>query len=250
MCNFIFYFIVFFLNILVSVKNKENFYENPKWIIVLTTCVTPIAYIRNETEINERKQQYENSIRDWINKTTYPIFVVENSGHDFKNLQEEFKNKNRLFVYSYKTTESVTNSIGEHKSLKYVLDNAQNNEEYKKCQYILKVTGKYFLPNIENVLNDKTKPEYTIYLQKYRKTNVVDPEQNYQNSEYFGMHKNTFNEFIYDSKIDGKYSMERFLHDFSEKQKQYITVLGTFKNENNIKRTDGSLLTELFSSWK
>ena len=130
--------------------------DKHKWIVLLTTCVSPSVYGDISEEVkNKRKENYEKSIRSWITKTKMPIFVVESSGYNFENLQNEFSYTNRLFVYTFESKEKFTNSsIAEYKSLVYALKKMKETDEYKNCKYILKVTGKYFFGNIEKYLQN------------------------------------------------------------------------------------------------
>lgn len=107
----------------------------------------------------------------------------------------------------------------------------RRTNQCKNCKYILKVTGKYYL---ENVLEDCDKTK-DMFLQKHRKSD-------YQNSEYFGMSKNIFEDFIENNEISATKSMEKYLYEYSGKNGNWTTI-GYFPN--NVKRADGSLVKEL-----
>ena len=50
-------------------------------------------------------------------------------------------------------------------------DNIQNNDKYNECTHILKVTGRYYLDNIETVLNNLENNK-DLYLQIHRNNNI------------------------------------------------------------------------------
>lgn len=208
-----------------------------EWVILLTTCVSPTAYGEiTKEEIEKRKEQYERSIRKWVSNTRFPIFVVESSGYPFDNLKKEFADTGRLTIYSFvPSPPSHNSSVGEYNSLVFAIEQMKNTEEYKKCKYVMKVTGKYFLEGIEKVLEDAPKDK-DMYLQQIRHTE-------YQHSEYFGMKKEVFDDFLKDPEI--KMSVERYLYHYSDKSANKISI-GPFKNDDKIRQADGSLLSELF----
>jgi hypothetical protein len=225
-------------------KTKENLTLNNEWVVILTTCVTPTAFKdSNNMELldsNKRKMEYENAIRKWMNETNLPIFVVENSGYTFNNLIEEFKDTNRLFVYSFNdTTDPTDSSIGEINTLKYCLEKMKETEEYKNCKYILKVTGKYFLKGIEKALEEAPKDK-DLYLQKHR-----DINRRFQHTEYFGMKKNILNDFIEKNMITlNNVSIENYLYEYTEKNTNWTTI-GTFTNYDKIKQSTKIVIEEL-----
>jgi hypothetical protein len=113
--------------------------------------------------------------------------------------------------------------------------------EYRKCKYVLKVTGKYFLEDIENKLsNAETDADNStcLFLQTYR-----DLKEKFQHSEYFGMCKNQFEEFIEKNEyaknaIHDDYILENHLFNYSELHK--YTTIGTFTND--VKQADGAIM--------
>ena len=76
-------------------------------IILLTTTVN----VQNkvylfQTDRNERIQVYVKRVKKWLEDTSLPILLVENTGHTFEELAvEKEKYKNRFEVITYKETE-------------------------------------------------------------------------------------------------------------------------------------------------
>ena len=216
MTLFIYYF---------SFKEKMT---DVKWVVLLTTCVSPLAHSVDEK--NERKDLYITQINRWLLETTLPIFVVESSGYTF----DEIKN-DRLHVMTLNITDKFPSSSQyEAKSILYAIQQMQNFPEYVNCTHILKVSGRYFLQDVETKLDaiDKT---YDLYLQKHK-------QPNWRNSEYFGIRKELMGPLM--ESVQNKL-MENALSEYSN-NKLYVEI-GPF--ENNVKRGgDGNIIRELFSS--
>jgi len=220
--------LILLIIVLLFILNKylmNNLYEkfdnaNDKWIILLTTAVN------ND---DERKNIYIESITKWLNNTPFNIFVVESSNYPFN----EFKDNERFYCHTFSFNEKFpSSSQSEANSILNILDNIKDNEKYKKCKYILKVTGRYYLDGIENVLNN-LEDNKDLYLQIHRKNN-------WQNSEYYGIKKELLNELCLNIKEIGLF--ENKLFEFSN-NKNWVNI-GPFKN--NIKRGgDGLIINEL-----
>jgi hypothetical protein len=218
-------------------ENFENEEEPPntnKWCVLLTMCVDRFKK-GNESDMKERKELYKTQLQKWLEKTELPIFVVESSdnGDFLKEVEEEneritgdddeiFRNgvtKNeRLTCYVFDANERKESSIGEVNSLRYAIERMKENDKYKESTHILKVTGRYFLEDFENKAN-QLEQDKELYLQPHRDTI-------YQNSEYFGMKKDTIDEFI--DKFDMSILMEENLYNFSL-DKEYV-VFEPFEN--------------------
>jgi hypothetical protein len=213
---FIFYFIHSYLE-----RYKET-YENKerKWVILLTTCISPSVYRINEEEksieTEKRKKIYETQIRKWLDNTSYPIYVVESSGYDFPDIE---KKDNRLKIFTHTISTSLPSSSQcEARSILYALENMNDVDDE---DYILKVTGRYFLPNIENSLKNTSKDK-DIFLQIHR--NIKEKSQN---SEYFGMKKKDMKDFSECVKDIGL--MEKKLFTYTNDKR--FETLGPFDND-------------------
>jgi len=194
------------------------------WIVLLTTAVSNISNTFHDIEY--RKQLYYKQILQWLEKTNYIIVVVESSGYNFPNIEHD-----RLHKITFKFSQPMpTSSQYEANSILYALDNIKNCEFYKNCTHILKVTGRYFLPDIEKHLNSKPQDK-DLYLQRHRDNNI-----RWQNSEYYGIRKELFHSLLKYVKIRGL--MENELWRFSIGKSG--CHIGYF--ENNIRRGGDNLL--------
>ena len=218
-------------NQIENFDNKEK--KNIKWGILLTTCVSTN---RNDSnEVQSRKDLYDKQIKKWLDETNLPIFVVESSGHDFNELGKH----DNLTILTFKQAVVGGSSQGENNSIKYALSKLKDNEKYQECTHILKVTGRYFLSGIENILND-IDPVNDLFFQIHRNDNIK-----FQNSEYFGMKKELFLPFV--ESYTSNYAMEEHLYNFSLNKKW--TTIGPFKNDVP-RGGDHEILQELFTNKK
>jgi len=129
--------------------------------IILTTTVT----VQNKSEIYQTNKQdrintYLKSIRQWLSKTNFNIVVVENSGYYFEELKEE------LELYSGRF-EIITFNESELPETNHLINNPSKgvSESYSiyiahlkssiipKSLFIIKVTGRYFVPGFEEYLS-------------------------------------------------------------------------------------------------
>jgi hypothetical protein len=197
-----------------------------EWLILLTMCVNTG---RNSTEEQkERIDMYTKSINQWLDETSFRILVIESSGYEFK----EIKRNDKLTIISFEQECCGSSTIGERNSIIFALSYLNENSIFNDCRNIFKVTGRYFLQDIQNVL-DNLDPNYDLYLQVHR-------HSTFQNSEYFGIKRELFLPFL--SKMDfGAKIMEYRLFEFSL-DKQYTTI-GPF--HNTVRRGGDNMLINL-----
>lgn len=189
-----------------------------KWIILLTTAV-------NLEDSEYRKKLYEQQINRWLNETSHEIVVVESSGYDFPIEHE------RLHKIIFTIHEKMSSSTHyEAKSILHTLEQIEDEPYYKNCTHVLKVTGRYFLKNIEHVLKNY-EPDLDLYLQHHLTGS--------QNCEYYGIRKELFIPFIKPI-IYGDKLMETCLGDFAINNR--FCRIGTFPND--IKRGGDKRLLE------
>lgn len=147
----------------VNKRDNKN-----RWCILLTTCVNRKSQTQEEKE--KLLTIYRRSISDWLTKTTLPICVVDSSDYAFN----EFANT-RLIVVHYMCKETGSSTISESMSILYALE---HSKELKRYENIVKITGRYYIPNMKETL-ENIPYSYDFYLQATRTPNL-------QNSEVFG----------------------------------------------------------------
>jgi len=158
-------------------KSKSNF-GNKNTCILLTTCVTiKTNYFNKYNTPRERLNMYINVINKWLNNTNLDIYVVESSKYPFK----EFLNNPRIKIYSFESKSKyncVSCDATPYEAESILL--AFKNLNLKKYDKILKITGKYYLENFENLIN-KIPDDADIFFQ-----NTQNQGWKQQNSELFG----------------------------------------------------------------
>ena len=216
-------------------------FDNDHWIVCLTTCVNTTVSASHSDDRKQRLDLYVQQITQWLTKTQLPLVVVENSNTDFllespqlAELVTSLPRERFVRFYHFQPKDKYgTSTAGETHSLKYAM--AKLKEEAMIFQYMLKVTGRYYLENIESVLQDiKEKEPKDVYLQIHRK-----PDK--QNSEYFAMKWELWDLFL---ESVGDRLMEEALFTFSSKY-TYETF-GPFPN-TIARGGDGAVFKELFT---
>jgi hypothetical protein len=147
--------------------------------IVLTTCVN---------DDPKRKSIYVDRINKYLQFTKVNLYIVESSGYTFP----EYEGNPRIKVYSFKGEKKGSSSEMELDSLTKIID------RYNLWSYdiVLKITGKYYVPNIEYIVNLIT-DDIDIVLQNTKNGSS-------QNSEIFGARPKYYkelNEFVQQKRI-------------------------------------------------
>jgi len=158
-------FIAFFL-----IRFSRGDYSKNKFCLFLTTCYNREKY--SDKDKLQIQGLYNNVIRDWLHNTQFPIAVVDSSGHTYP----EFSNT-RLIVCSFIFRQNESSTISEANSILYALDNCKELSNY---EYLVKITGKYYIPFMEHILSS-VQGDQDFYVQ----TRNTDNGQ-VQNSEVFG----------------------------------------------------------------
>ena len=210
-----------------------NIIDKNNWIILLTTCVKPQIkkfnnIEHNEKELNERKDLYIKQINKWLNETNFKIVVVDSSGYTFP----EINNKNLIVISFILDNKYDSSSQYEANSIVYAIDKIKEMDFFKNCTHILKITGRYFLENIDSALSNIEQFK-DLYLQYHRQD-----ELKWQNTEYFGIKKELILPMLYPILNNGL--MENNLYNFST-NKNY-SFIGKFKND--VRRGGDNLLIE------
>ena len=153
-------------------------------LIILTTTV----FVQNklylfQTDPQERINTYILSINKWLNQTNFNIIVVDNSEYPFKEIEEN----DRLQIISYEekmVTDSLLNNQSKGASELFAINYAFNRSKFI-CSFIIKITGRYFIPKFEEYLN---------YIFSFNKPDAIC--QNGSRCEMIGCKKEFFNKLF------------------------------------------------------
>jgi hypothetical protein len=180
---------------------------------LLTTTVTVKTDYKNIYNTPKaRLKIYIDSINDWLKYTDLTIYVVESSNYDFP----EYRNNPRVNVCSFKSNINI--KCNRCDATPYEAESILTAFDYfnlNKYDNIIKVTGKYFIPNIKTILND-IPPDAELILQNTYSVNC-------QNSEIFGCKTKylieIMNKILENSRKN--INFEKTLYDVSSNYKVY-----------------------------
>jgi len=165
------------------------------------TCIilTSTVNIQNKHYIfqkncNERLETYLKSIRSWLHNTKLKIILIENNGYEFKELEKEFiifkdrfdfislKDDTNLSSVELNLHNNKNKGCSELFSINYAF---KNSRLAKSCNFVIKITGRYYIPEFENFLNSNNMDNYDVLIQN-----------NNDRCEVVGCHINNFNTFF------------------------------------------------------
>lgn len=234
-------------------------------IVIILTCTVNtqphISWLKQRNSV-ERLNMYLNIIIKWLTKTNLQIVTIENSGIDLKNelikkftdfKLEQYLDRFESITYQYDniSTEDKellnSNEAKGHHEL-YAINYAYNNSELiRKCNYLIKITGRYFIPSFENNLLQELQKKYNCnYI-----TNIIRQSQKWRGwnrCEILGCHINNFNDiFKYPSNND--MLEEEYMLRANNKKKDNndykIFELPLLKLDKPTKQGVGNIMNEL-----
>jgi len=217
---------LFIIIMCIGVNIIES-YSKYKFCILLTTCYNRQNY--TDVQNNEIQTLYKNVIYDWLYMTDLPIFVVDSSGYTYR----EFSNT-RLKVCSFIFPQTQSSTVAEANSIKYALDNCR---ELSKYDYVVKITGKYYIPNMKGILS-KTANGTDFIFQNIKSSNV-----SLQNSEVFSF-KYKLGKDIVNPIVSGECNkiMEERLGEIISSNNYTYSRFPSMINYYSSKRGDNSIL--------
>jgi hypothetical protein len=141
-----------------------------------------------QTDKYERTQVYIRKIKQWLYESNFNVVVVENTGYTFEELNEEkekFKGRFEVISYDESTLESAAFLTGNpYKGASEIFSIDYAYKTSLLCQsadFIIKITGRFFIPDLERHLEPLNMNEYDVLTQN--RTNRC---------EMLGCHKNHF----------------------------------------------------------
>lgn len=128
--------------------------KNNDIVILLTATIKPGRMIMTKLKNEEiRIQQYLNAIEYYLVNTKFNIVFCENTNTNiFSKINSEYK-ESRLEYLSFSGNDydfSYGKSYGERKIIEYALE---NSKFLGKAKYILKITGRLKILNINRLIN-------------------------------------------------------------------------------------------------
>jgi len=128
-----------------DVVSNDETGETPTFGVLLTTYNTA-----------EREAMYTKRLQWWLRETKLPIFVVDSAGRGFPQSLSKIRNFKQLtFNQEDILGDYVDSTIGELLSLKRAWQTFKN--DWSRFDYVVKVTGKYVLPDLQIEMQKVTK---------------------------------------------------------------------------------------------
>lgn len=95
--------------------------------MLLTGCVTPNVTdkLNYAAQPEERKRQYVDAIRWYLDHTPYKLVFAENSGCDLSPLFEDYKDRTEFLTYKDTTISNRSKGYKEMEILEYVRDTSR-----------------------------------------------------------------------------------------------------------------------------
>jgi hypothetical protein len=145
-------------------------------ITIILTCTVYVNYNKlyiYQNDASERIHTYLKSIHQWLNKTNFHIVVVENSGYTFPELDNEKEMyKDRFEVITLNETIEPThlrNSPSKGESEMFSIYYAfESSTKIRLSSFIIKVTCRFFIPELEEYLIQQDLTNYECLTQHDR----------------------------------------------------------------------------------
>jgi len=145
--------------------------------IILTTTVNihENIHIIYQRDSKSRVETYVKSILKWLNNTEMNIILVENSGYNFHELdkeKEKFKERFEVIVFDdskLSETEFIRNANSKGRHEIFAINYAFNHSKLLKISnFIIKITGRFFIPEFEGYLKNYDLNKYDCLVQNDR----------------------------------------------------------------------------------
>lgn len=188
------------------------------------------------SDTQEKKEHYRKTVEQWLKNSTFDVYVVISSGEaldiEHDRLQQHVFQQSKVGkVEPHETSMLEKESIlrARHAFL---------YEWYVHYHYIIKITGKYYVENLEDALSRISTKDF-----EKEPPLIVQAAQNTcnQNSELVGIPVRRITALL--SRIDSTTSFECMLADFIENEK--VIRLDPLLIKDRIPRRDSSVMAHL-----
>jgi hypothetical protein len=150
-----------------------------------------------QTDIKSRIETYLTSILQWLNKTNFKIILVENSGYNFDELNNEkelYKDRFEVITFTESKLEEAkylennnSKGVSEIFAINYAF---KNSKIIHSSNFIIKVTARYFISDLEKFLSYFDLDKYDCLTQNNR-----------NRCEMIGSHYKNFSQIFSDKNI-------------------------------------------------
>ena len=166
-------------------------------ILTATVNVHNVTFLYQMDPVS-RIQFYLTCVKKWLYETNLNIVLVENSGYNFNELnleKEQFKSRFELISFDEKLIPEANYlqewQFGKGRHEIFAINYAYNNSKLlQEASFIIKITGRFYIPELEFFLKLFDLNNYDCIVQNDR-----------TRCELVGSHKKNFNH-IFDINID------------------------------------------------
>ena len=210
--------------------SKDNL-KNPNYAILFTMYNVP-----------ERQQMYEDVLNYYVNDLKFPkknIFVVDSSGN---GVDTKYVLKQNQAVFNQNNLNTPPDQLGNSTwfELNALLFADKTLKDLKNFDYIIKLTTKYKLPDIQKIVITGN-PE--ILLEHRNCTDYINQLKNGWNTEILGIRANSFNKILNELWDRKSGNLEHRLYDI--KNKKDTLILPKLTNKAKYIRAYGDYLDYL-----
>lgn len=137
--------------------------------IILTSTIHTQDYkiALHQRDKNERLECYLKAVRQWIENTNFRLVLVENTGYLWPELNqyvEQHAGRFKICSFNEDLQEDAKYLKGDQSkgtSEMFAIDYAYRNVPFvKSSKYILKITGRYYIPELEVYLQSQPLERY------------------------------------------------------------------------------------------
>lgn len=163
-------------------------------ILTATANVNLKKYCIFQTDCNERVETYLKSVLQWLHKTKFNIILVDNSGYTYEELNMEkelFKDRFEVITFIEKELEETeylrnddSKGTSEIFSINYAFFNSTIIKQ-SKSNFIIKVTARFFIPELEEYLSNYDLNNYDCLVQNDRYNSRCEMVGSHYKNFYF-----------------------------------------------------------------
>lgn len=202
-----------------------------------------IALLLSTYNTPSRTGMYEEVIYWWLKNSSFDIFVADSANNKFN---EDIESQCSTFHYDQNLVNPLKHSDSTNlEGILLKLAAQYFKKQWKDYEYVVKLTAKYTLPDLEEKINNILLVEkFKIINQSDRRPLVVGAPLVLQNTELFAVQSKHFAEVIDDLIGISNDNMERRMAALvnSEKYAKSRINLPELKNTSNFPRANSSTL--------
>ena len=188
--------------------------------IVLTSTIDSnrCSFVQR-TDIEVRKKDHLDTLSKFLTHPEFRFVVIENSNYDLGCYREMFANElHRIELISYdgnNYNRGLGKGYGELDMLLYVI---RNSEYLKEDTHFTKISGRYYMTKISEVLKDRNQYDYVYY--DAQNPDLRQTRKQRQHTFFYYTPKDIFYNYFYNNNQvndSGGKNIESIIYHYREK---------------------------------